>query len=175
MRASDPADRRGCGQLNGGDSSGRADVSQVPVPGASTRRRSLEGREAEKTLTILGANIQDIPSFYAEINRVFMADEDWRLGESLDALDDILRGGYGAVGTSGAVTIVWRDMAAARSSLGLDATRSFLQAKLGHPEIYNAELIGRQLSTLEAGTGPTFFETVLEIIAGHSHIVFVPA
>jgi hypothetical protein len=29
-----------------------------------------------KTLSIIGRNIGDIPTFYAEINRVFMAEED---------------------------------------------------------------------------------------------------
>jgi len=42
-----------------------------------------------KTLTIIGCGIHDIPAFYAEINRVFMAGEDWTLGESLDGLDDM--------------------------------------------------------------------------------------
>jgi hypothetical protein len=32
-----------------------------------------------------GKNIHDIPSFYQEINRDFMQNEDWELGESLDA------------------------------------------------------------------------------------------
>ena len=49
------------------------------------------------TLRLDGCRIRDIPSFYDEINRVFMAGEDWRLGPSLNALDDMLRGGYGAL------------------------------------------------------------------------------
>ena len=48
------------------------------------------------TLRLDGRLIHDIASFYDEINRVFMAGEDWQLGPSLDALDDMLRGGYGA-------------------------------------------------------------------------------
>lgn len=37
------------------------------------------------------------------------------------------------------------------------------------------ELVGRSLSALEAGSGPTYFETVIEILTGHSNIDFVPA
>ena len=44
------------------------------------------------TLTIAGHAIRDIASFYDEINRVFMACEDWSLGPSLDALDDLFYG-----------------------------------------------------------------------------------
>lgn len=50
----------------------------------------------ERILTIDGAQINGIEDFYAEINRVFMAQENWQLGASLDALDDMLYGGYGA-------------------------------------------------------------------------------
>lgn len=127
------------------------------------------------TLTIRGDAIDDVPSFYSEINRIFMADEDWKLGESLDALDDMMRGGYGVMHGAGPVRLVWQAMDKARASLGFATTRELLQAKLGHPEMYNAELIRRQLAALEAGTGQTYFDIVLEIIAGHPNIELVPA
>jgi RNAse (barnase) inhibitor barstar len=31
-----------------------------------------------KRIVIDGKSIRDIPSFYAEVNRVFMADENWK-------------------------------------------------------------------------------------------------
>lgn len=37
-------------------------------------------------LVLDGSAIHDIAGFYAEINRVFMASEDWQLAPSLDAL-----------------------------------------------------------------------------------------
>lgn len=40
-------------------------------------------------LTIDGNRIRDIPSFYMEINSVFMSGEEWQLGPSLDALSMI--------------------------------------------------------------------------------------
>ncbi|MBP2483340.1 RNAse (barnase) inhibitor barstar [Stenotrophomonas sp. PvP093] len=52
-------------------------------------------------LQIEGCTIHDIPSLYAEINRVFMAGEDWQLGPSLDALDDLLHGVHGVSAMSG--------------------------------------------------------------------------
>ena len=128
-----------------------------------------------RTLTIIGCGIHDIPAFYAEINRVFMAGEDWTLGESLDGLDDMLRGGYGAIKGREPITLVWQDIAVARCSLGVKATRAFLQAKLERPDLYDAERIGRQISQLESGTGQTYFETILEIIAEHPNIHLVSA
>lgn len=91
-----------------------------------------------RILTIRGAYIRDIPSFYAEINRVFMADEDWLLGERLDALDDVLRSGYGAVGSSEVVRVIWLDVALARSSRGLEGTRSYFLGKLERPDANDA-------------------------------------
>ncbi|NNC31783.1 ribonuclease inhibitor [Longimicrobium terrae] len=126
-------------------------------------------------MTIAGGSITGIPSFYAEINRVFMADEDWALGESLDALNDLLSGGFGAIAGREAVTVVWRDMDASRSALGVETTTAFLRAKLERPHVFNVELIGRQLDELERGVGNTYFETVIEIIADHPNIRLVAA
>lgn len=128
-----------------------------------------------KTLTVIGRNIRDIPTFYAEINRVFMASEGWRLGDSLDALDDLLYGGYGAITGREPVRIVWHDIAASQSALGLAATRAFLTEKLRRPALFNVQAIGRQLDALDRGTGQTYFEIVLEIIRDHRNIELVMA
>ena len=127
------------------------------------------------TLTVIGDNFHDIPSFYAEINRVFMSDEDWTLGPSLDALDDMLHGGYGATAGREPVRLVWEGFEGSRSDLGVETTRAFLREKLQRTELFNAELIGRQLDALDRGDGHTYFEIVLDIIAGHPNIKLVAA
>lgn len=123
-----------------------------------------------QTLTINGRNIRDVASFYAEINRVFMADEKWTLGESLDALDDLLYGNYGVIVGREPITLVWQDIESSKSALGLDATRMFLTEKLQRPDIFDARTIRCQLDALEQGTGKTYFDIVIEIIASHSNI-----
>ena len=128
-----------------------------------------------KTLTLEGARILDIASFYAEVNRVFMAGEDWKLGESLDALDNLLRGGYGAIRGREPVRLVWKDMASSRSALGVAATAAYLRAKLDRPDLFNAERIGRQLEAVERGAGATYFDTLLQIFADHPNIELVAA
>jgi RNAse (barnase) inhibitor barstar len=128
-----------------------------------------------KTLTIVGDNFHDIPSFYAEINRVFMSAEEWTLGSSLDGLEDMLHGGYGAIAGREPVRLVWKGFERSRSNLGVETTRAFLREKLQRPETFNADLIGRQLDALDRGVGQTYFEIVLEIIAGHPNIELVAA
>ena len=126
-----------------------------------------------KTLTLVGADIHDSPSLYDEINRVFMAGEDWRLGPSLDALDDMLYGGFGAIDGEEPVILVWEDFERMQTSLGRETTRTFLQAKLDRPDVFNTALIRRQLDDLERGEGQAYLEIVLEIIAGHANIELV--
>ena len=126
-----------------------------------------------KTLIIDGAAIRDIPSFYDEINRVFMTGETWKLGASLDALNDMFHGGYGAIEGDEPVTLIWRDMERNRADLGIEATREFYRRKLERPEIFDVERVARDLDALEAGAGPTFFDIVLQVLADHPNIALV--
>lgn len=128
-----------------------------------------------RTLEIHGHAIIDIPTFYAEINRVFMAEESWSLGESLDALNDMLYGSFGAIEGHQPVKLIWRDMDASRSALGVATTRTFLAEKLKRPGTFNVDMIAGQLDALEQGAGQTYFDTILEIIGDHPNIELVAA
>ncbi len=121
-------------------------------------------------LVLQGSAVSDIPSFYAEINRVFMAGEDWQLGHSLDALDDMLYGGYGVLAGHEGATLIWRDIEHSRNALGVDATRSWLQGKLAGSSVFNEATIAAQLKALGAGEGQTYFQIVMEIFAVHPRI-----
>lgn len=127
-----------------------------------------------KTLTINGDNIHDIPSFYEEINRVFMGDEDWQLGPSLDALNDMLYGAYGAIQGDETVVLVWKNIEKSRDALGIETTAALYQEKLKHPEVFDSHRIRKQLDALEQGTGSTYFEIVLEVLAEHPNITLHP-
>ncbi|WP_353650247.1 ribonuclease inhibitor [Nakamurella sp. A5-74] len=130
----------------------------------------LPAAEAQLVLTLQGNNIRDITSFYDEINRVFMVGVDWRLGESLDALNDLLYGGYGVLLDCASAQVIWLDHRIAREALGTEATRQWLQHKLDRPEAFATAGITTQLSTLEAGTGRTYFDLVLDVFADHPAI-----
>lgn len=127
------------------------------------------------TFTINGAVVRDILSFYDELNRVFMAEEDWRLGPSLDALNDLLYGGFGALLGATEVQIVWTDHAASRRALGVAATREYYRDKIAQPEVYSAPHFIGLLRALEDGTGKTYFDIVLEVFADHPEIELVLA
>lgn len=117
-----------------------------------------------------GARIQGITSFYDEVNRVLMDGEDWTLGASLDALDDMLYGGYGALNEVVHPRIVWREHALSRAALDRIATREYYDAKIARPEVFNLDAARQALAELDAGHGPTYFDLVLQVFADHPDI-----
>ena len=126
------------------------------------------------TLRLDGRRIHGIASFYDEINRVFMAEEDWQLGTSLDALDDMLRGGYGALQGAETAQVIWVEHAASAEALGVEVTRAQLLAKLEDPR-FDRAAAQRKLDHLEAEGGPTYFDTVLEVFSAHPRIELILA
>lgn len=132
--------------------------------------RSLPHIILSQTLIIEGANICDISSFYMEINRVFMSGEDWQLGASLDALDDMLYGGYGILYGKMQALVIWRNMPSSRAALGIEASRAYYIEKLKHPQLYKPAPARAALERLENG-GPTYFDLVLQVFLEHPNIM----
>jgi len=127
-----------------------------------------------KTFTIDGNKIYDIPSLYEEINRVFMANEDWKIGQSLDALNDMFYGGFGEIEGNEEAHLIWKNFEQNRKDLGLELTRAFYENKLKSPSIFNTGFVQEKLAELENGTGKTYFEIILEIIGDHPNIKLIP-
>jgi len=123
-----------------------------------------------KQLEIEGNAINDIASFYEEINRVFMAGESWRIGQSLDAFNDLLYGGYGALQGAQLVELLWHNMDYSRKALGYQTTRAYYLDKLRPGSPYSKKLFEEKLSALENGRGETYFDTIMAILADHPTI-----
>jgi len=127
----------------------------------------------KKTLIINGAKIIDIPTFFEEVNDVFMADEDWSLAQSLDAFEDMLYGAYGKINGDEKIDLIWKDIETSKRALGVETTKSFYENKLLHPEVFDTVLIRKSIENLVNGTGQTYFEIIMEIIEGHSNITLI--
>lgn len=123
-----------------------------------------------KSITIEGKNITDIATFYQEINRVFMSNENWKIAPSLDAFNDLLYGGFGAIDSKEPTTLIWKNFEENRKTLGLKTTKKFYESKLTAPEIYNINFVKGKITALESSNGSTYFEIILEIISDHSNI-----
>jgi len=127
----------------------------------------------KQQITITGKNIYSIASFYEEINRAFMQNENWKIGESLDALNDLLHGGFGIMGTNKDIALTWTDIELSRAALGYETTRAYYLNKLKPQSPFNKSYFQTKLDALEAGNGQTYFDIILEIIAGHPNIELI--
>jgi RNAse (barnase) inhibitor barstar len=128
-----------------------------------------DDRGTSRVIEIAGDRIRDIPTLYVELDRALMRGLDWRLGESLDALNDVLYGGFGTIEGDEAVTLVWRDFAASAAALGVETTREWLRRRLGD-ERYAQDRLVADLAALDAGTGMTYLDRVVEVIESHPNI-----
>jgi RNAse (barnase) inhibitor barstar len=126
-----------------------------------------------KKITIYGRNINDITSFYAEVNRVFMQTENWEIGESLDAFNDLLYGGFGAISGNEPVELIWTDAAISADSLGYLTTKAYYKNKLHPGSPFNKEHFNDKLKELESGNSQTYFDILVEIISGRSNITLI--
>ena len=126
-----------------------------------------------KKICINGNNISDKKSLYQEINRVFMANEDWKIGESLDALNDLFYGGFGLIDGGEPIELTWTNFEQNKDLFGYDFTMEFYQEKLKQPKVFSTKIIQQNISALENGTGLTYFEMILEIIAEHKNITLI--
>lgn len=124
----------------------------------------------DKQIVINGNNIHDIKSFYEEVNRVFMTNEKWKIGESLDAFNDLLYGGFGIIENSKSTKITWLDIEKSKSALGYEITRSYYLDKLKPGSKFNRQYFENKLEELERGNGQTYFDIILEIISEHPEI-----
>ena len=124
-------------------------------------------------IIITGSNISDIPSFYAEINRVFMHNENWQIGESLDALEDLLYGGFGALHNMEITRIVWADIELSKKALGYETTKLYYMEKLRPGSPFNKQHFTAKLKELEAGTGETYFDIIITILLSHYNIELI--
>lgn len=126
-----------------------------------------------KKIIIEGKNINNIETFYEEVNRVFMSQENWKIAQSLDALNDMLYGSFGEIKGKEKIQLIWKDIKQNQKSLGFQTTLEFYQNKLKSPEIFNRKFVLRKIDELHDGVGPTFFEIVLEIISDHDNIMLI--
>lgn len=126
-----------------------------------------------KKIIIEGKNINNIETFYEEVNRVFMLHENWKIAQSLDAFNDMLYGSFGEIKGKEKIQLIWKDMEQNQKSLGFQTTLEFYQNKLKSPEIFNRKFVLSKIDELHNGVGPTFFQIVLEILSDHDNIILI--
>jgi RNAse (barnase) inhibitor barstar len=110
-----------------------------------------------------GTRITSLSTFYDEISRVLIPGPKW--GRDLDAFDDILEGGFGT--PADGFTLKWSNAAFSKEKLGYAETSKYLQEKLKRCHPSNREFVRAEFASARAGTGPTLYDRIIEIIRDH--------
>ena len=124
----------------------------------------------KKTIIINAGNFSDLAGFYEEMNKLFMKDSDWKMGQSLDALNDILYGGFGVYNPGEQVVVLWNGFSKSKKDLGTEATIQHYQMKIEKGYPYNVNLFQEKLLEIKTGDGPTLFDIIIEIFSDHKNI-----
>jgi hypothetical protein len=113
-------------------------------------------------LVIDGACFSDFDGFAREFSRLLCH---WTWNGSLDALNDILRGGFGTPGNGW--VLKWVNSELSRAALGYEATiRRLEQTRQACHSSHHADITAR-INNARRGAGPTLFDDIVEIIRDH--------
>ena len=121
----------------------------------------------KKTLILDGNNFSNRAEFYDEIEKVFTKGLDWKIGRNLNALNDILRGGFGVTAYEEPFKLIWKHSEKSKTDLGYPQTIAYLEELLESCHPSNRELVQQELDFALRQQGRTFFERVLDMIKNH--------
>lgn len=151
------ADRRtpSVGDRSGGTIADRRS-SSPPRLGAVT----IDG--ALPVLEIDGSRFDDLSGFAREFSRL-LCGHHWN--GNLDALNDILRGGFGT--PEDGFTLRWVNSEASRRALGWEATVKWLEQKLLTCHASSRTSVEQELAAARLQEGNTLFDWIVEVVRVH--------
>jgi RNAse (barnase) inhibitor barstar len=116
-----------------------------------------------RSYVIDGRSFTDLEGFFDEVSRKLIPGVRW--GRNLDAFDDILRGGFGT--PEDGFELAWESHEHSQDALGHAEAARQLERRLQscHPD--NRALVENELKIARAGSGPTVFDWLIEIIRDH--------
>lgn len=134
---------------------------------------SISGSSLAIKFLIFENRFSDLSSFYGEANLLVTKNLDWKLGHSLDALHDILYGGFGVFEPKEEIVLIWENHEKSKKDLGMERTKDYYEStiKKGYP--FSIALNRERLDCLLAGEGKTLYEIIIEIINDHKDINLV--
>jgi RNAse (barnase) inhibitor barstar len=116
------------------------------------------------TYTIDGERFTTLESFFQEITRTLVPVVHW--GQDLESFHDVLNGGFGT--PAAGFTLRWHRHALSRVRLGYPETIRQLELRLQRCPPENRAAVAQQLKQAHAGTGPTVFDWLVQIVRAHA-------
>lgn len=113
-------------------------------------------------LVIDGDKFDDFEGFVVRFSALL---EDFKWNGSLDAFNDILRGGCGT--PDGGFELRWLNSTRSRQALGWPATIRSLEDTIARAHSSNIPRLAAELEAARRGQGTTLFEWIVEIVEAH--------
>lgn len=116
-----------------------------------------------------GTKFSTLEGFYDEVESKLVKGY-W--GQNLDALNDMLRGGFGGREYEEAFVLIWQHSGKSRQDLGYPETVSQLEKRLLSCHPSNYDYVKDLLADARRGEGETAYDWLIGIIREHEHIAF---
>jgi RNAse (barnase) inhibitor barstar len=110
-----------------------------------------------------GANFDSLEGFYDEISKKLIPNVSW--GRNLDALNDVLRGGFGTPPEG--FVLRWKNSQVSRERLGYRETVRQLQLRLARCHPSNRHRVAQDLAAAEDSHGEAVFDWLVSIVNIH--------
>jgi RNAse (barnase) inhibitor barstar len=121
-----------------------------------------------KSFVIDGDNFSDFQGFTKEFSKSVLSNKHIWNG-SLDAFNDILRGGFGDIEEDDEIEITWKNSNKSINDLGYDETIKRLLEKYEKCHPTNKEFVLQEIYHARNKNGPTVFDWIVEIINEHEN------
>jgi RNAse (barnase) inhibitor barstar len=117
-----------------------------------------------KKIIIDGNNFSNEEEFYNEIDKLLTKDVTFKTGHNLDALYDILKGGFGVHEYNEELQITWINASKSKIDLGYKETTKHWEKVLEKTHPTNENEINKKLIDAKNETGKTLYEIIIDII-----------
>ena len=137
------------------------------LPGyRQTGRHQAGGDDVERRRTIVvdGEHFSDLRGFYQEMDRLLQSGETENPTRSMDALNDLLRGGLNSPTVFEPLAIRWIHSEKSRRDLGYGATAAYYETALSRVHPNNRARMEKRLEEARRGEGETLFDRICGII-----------
>ena len=112
-----------------------------------------------------GANSSTLEEFADHFTRQLNLQTNWR--GNLDALNDILHGGFGT--PENGFVLVWKNSALSKQRLGYPETVRWLHERIPRCHPSNVNPLRQRLALADKHEGETLFDTLVKIITAEDH------
>ena len=119
---------------------------------------------ATKTSYVIeGINVRSLEDFWEDLSRVLIPGVTW--GRNLDALNDILRGGFGTPDEG--FILIWKNSKNSKEHLGYSETIRQLSLRLKTCHTSQYQNVTELLEATKNQRGPTVFDWLTCVISDH--------